>query len=146
MLSIFTQNECLNWSDTCWSDPEYEELYKAQLAETDVDKRHEIVAQMQDIFYREAPEQFLFYLHDLQAVRSDKWEGFVNIPEPNGGYFYSWGPHSYINIAPKAGAGSTSGGESGGGNAFLLIGIAAVVLVGIGLVVRARARKAEDDA
>lgn len=145
-LSIFTMGECLNWSDTCWYDPEYEQLYKAQLAEADVDKRHEIVAQMQGIFYREAPEQFLFTLNDLQAVRSDKWEGFVNIPAPNGGYIYTWGPQTYIEIAPRVGSGASTSGESGGGSAFLFIGVGALALVVVGLWVRARGRKAEDEA
>lgn len=146
MLSIFTAGQCLEWSDTCWSDPEYEKLYLKQLAETDVDKRHEIVTEMQNIFYEQVPEQFLFYLKDLQAVRTDKWEGFVNIPEPNGGYIYSWGPASYINVQPIAGGEVSTSGESGGGSAFLYIGIAAVVLVVVGLMLRARGRKAEDDA
>jgi len=144
MLSIFTQAECLNWSDTCFTDPEYERLYKQQLAETDVEKRHEIVAKMQDIFYDQAPEQWLFFVDDLQAVRSDKWEGFVHIPEPNGGYIYSWGPATYINVQPKAGGGTTSG-ESGGTNAFVFIGIGALVLVVLAFVFRGRARKAEDE-
>lgn len=146
MLSIFTASQCLEWSDTCWSDPAYEKLYQQQLAETDTAKRHELVNKMQQIYYEQAPEQMLFYLKDLQAVRTDKWEGFVHIPEPNGGYVYTWGPATYMNVTPAAGAANAPSGESGGSKATLFIGIGVFVLIVLGFVLRARSRKAEDDA
>jgi len=79
-------------------------------------------------------------------VRSDKWDGFVNIPEPDGGYIYSWGPASYLNVMPKVGTTTSTSGESGGSNAFLFIGIGVLIMIALGLRLRARSRKAEDDA
>ncbi len=146
MLSIFTSGQCLVWSDTCWSTPEYDKLYEKQRKETDPVARGELVDQMQQIYYEEVPEIMLFYTKDLQAVRTDKWQGFQHSPEPSGGYIYAWGPFSYINLQPAVGAENAPSGESGGSNAVLYVGIALILLIGIGLALRARGRRAEDDA
>ncbi|MBT7648068.1 MAG: peptide ABC transporter substrate-binding protein, partial [Rhodospirillaceae bacterium] len=37
------------WNWERWSDPEYDELFAAGLAETDLDKRHDIYVRMQEI-------------------------------------------------------------------------------------------------
>jgi peptide/nickel transport system substrate-binding protein len=147
MLSVFTTDQCRVWSDTCWSNAQYDALYKQQQAQTDLATRQSTVDQMQTMYYQQVPEVMLFYTLDLQAVRSDKWTGFQRSPQPGGGYIYGWGPFTYLNVQPKSGAAaaSTSSGESGGSKAFVWVG-AAVLLFAIALVIlRRRRRRVEDE-
>ncbi len=66
MLSCFTTKQILNWSDCCYSNPEYDKLYNEQASAVDVQdptnmsKRKAIVDQMQAILYRDSP-----YLHPV---------------------------------------------------------------------------------
>lgn len=148
-LSIFTTGQCDVWSDGCYSNPEYDELYEAQRAATDEAERAAIVNQMQEIIYQEVPEVILFYEQDLQAWRKDKWTGFTPQPAPNGSVLYTFGPATYLNLKPAAagGDGGTSGdGASDDSNSTTIwIIVAVVILVAIILVVVMRKRTPDED-
>jgi peptide/nickel transport system substrate-binding protein len=137
------------WSDTCWSNEEYDRLYAEQQTASSLEERKEIIQRMQEIFYEEIPQIVLYNWNDLQAYRSDRWEGFVRSPKPdadgNGGsVLFQYTNYSYITIRPvSASAGSVSG--SGGIPAWVwgAIAVAAVVVVG-GVMVSRRRRNDED--
>ena len=82
ILSTFTTDQCGVWSDTCYSNPEYDQLYKDQQTSTSPDERQVIVKQMQQMLYDDIPEVVLWYDNDLQAYNSDRWTDFSYQPTP----------------------------------------------------------------
>ena len=83
-LSTYTTSQCGVWSDTCYSNKEYDQLFQQQQKAATVEERESIVDQMQQILYEDRPELVLWYDNWLQAYRSDKWTGFVKQPSGNG--------------------------------------------------------------
>jgi ABC-type transport system substrate-binding protein len=149
ILSTYTTSQCGVWSDTCWSNKEYDKLYKEQQSAASPEDRQQIILQMQQIWYDDAFQIVLWNDSDLQAYRSDRWEGFVPQPAPdengNGGsILYQYGLHSYMNVKPKAGGGtaSTSGGGISAGLWIALLAAAVVVIVAVVLL---RRRRSDED-
>lgn len=151
MASIFTKDQCLSWSDGCYSDPGYEKLYTEQASLVDEAAREAKIAEIQDWIYTKNPEIVLAYEADLQAWRKDKWEGLVYQPEPNGSAMFSFGPYSYMSVHPVGQAASASGTgptgttDSGGTSPviWIVIGGAALVVV-IGVLLMRRGRSDQD--
>jgi ABC-type transport system substrate-binding protein len=142
-------------SDSHFCNEEYDRLYAEQAVETDVAKRTEIVKQMQQILYDEAPYAITFYYDLLQAYRSDRFTGFVHQPKDVGPILFQFGTYSYQSLQP-AGSEATDGAspgteasgssQDGGLNVALIGGLAALVAVGIGAaVVIARRRGSDED-
>ena len=75
---------------------QYDELYQQQHVELDVAKRHEIVQQMLEIMYEEAPYAVLYKYDDLQAIRSDRWENFVRQPAETGPVLFTNTSPAYV--------------------------------------------------
>jgi peptide/nickel transport system substrate-binding protein len=141
MLSYFTEAELGNWNDANWFDPEFDAMYTEQNQELDPDRRLEIVHEMLRLLYDEAVYIPLTYTPDLQAYRTDRFEGWVRQPADIGPVMFSNSSPSYVALTPV-------GAEAGGGDNTLtyVIGGAAVVLLGIGAaVVASRRRKTADD-
>jgi peptide/nickel transport system substrate-binding protein len=151
-------------SDSHFCNEEYDALYAQQQVETDVAKRAEIVKQMQQILYDEAPYAVTFYYDLLQAYRSDRFHGFVAQPsaavaERGGPILFQFGTWSYQGLQPgpepatdggDTGDGSTAGaGDEGGDsglNVALIGGLAALVVLGAGVaIVLGRRRTADED-
>ena len=63
-------------------------------------KRAEIVKQMQEILYRDMPYLLTTYDQVGEAYRSDRWEGFVQQPNPGGILLFQYGIANYLNIKP----------------------------------------------
>ena len=141
MLSTFTEDQCLVWSDTCWSDPTFQELYEAQRDATNPEERQQLVFDAQLYLYEQNPEMVLFYTPDLQAYRSDRWTGFVDSPDPEGYLLDQYTMYSMRSVRPLS-ADVTSAAESEGGiSGIVWIGLAvAVVLLIVGAVVAGRRR------
>jgi peptide/nickel transport system substrate-binding protein len=141
ILSSFTSNQCGYWSDTCYSNPEYDRLYKEQQTTLDPEQRQSIVHEMQQMIYRDTPEIVLWYPNTFEAWRADRWEGFLRWPEPDGVVF--WGnPYSALNVRPLADAPTAAASDSGL-PAAVWIG-AVVVLAGVIVaVVLVRRRRGE---
>jgi len=76
ILSVLTCDQWYSWSDTGYCNPKYDELYKAQGAEMDPQKRLEIVYEMQKMIYEDRPYIMLTYDSIIDAW-SPKWTGFV---------------------------------------------------------------------
>jgi len=103
IMSIFTTDQCLSWSDGCYSDPAFDKMYDQQKYATDEKERIALLKEMQQYLYEKNPEVILLYENDLQAYRNDRFTGFVRQPEAQGCIFFCFGPNSYINIKPVGG-------------------------------------------
>jgi peptide/nickel transport system substrate-binding protein len=150
ILSTFTTDQCLSWSDTCYSNPEYDALYEEQLTPETPEERQGIVQEMQQIIYEQVPEVVLWYDNDLQAWNSDRWEGFQLQPEPDangdGGYaLFQYGTYSYQNIRPASADAGSAGGGSTGIPAGVWIGILAAIVLIVGGVLFARSRGDDEE-
>ncbi len=127
LLSSFTSNQCGYWSDTCYSNPAYDDMYKQQQTTLDRAQRQQVVYEMQQTLYRDTPEIVLWYPNSFEAWRSDRWTGFLHWPDPDGVVFVD-NSYSARNVRPLfAGAGATT--EGGLPGYVWLIGGAALVLV-----------------
>lgn len=100
MLSYFTEAELGNNNDANWTDPRYEELYIEQKQEVDPARRLEIVHEMVRLMYDNAAYVALWYGPDLQAYRTDKFEGFVRQPADIGPVIFSQSSPSYPLLRP----------------------------------------------
>ena len=149
MLSYLTKGQIENWNETCWWDPEYEQLYKQQGQELDPAKRKEMIDRMQQILYEQTPYIVTDYAPRLRGVqhgqvgrlhrRSRTRTATRSLPPfGNGGYA------NFLSIGPKT---ATTAEESGGGANMTIAIIAAVVVViiAIVLIVRLRRPKATEE-
>jgi peptide/nickel transport system substrate-binding protein len=131
-------------SDSFYCNPEYDKLFDAQGAETNVAKRTEIVKQMQQILYNDWPYALTYYYDNLVAYRTDKFEGFIPQPDPDGSYLFQYGTWTYENLKPIEGG----AGQSSGPSPALIGGVVAAVAVIGGLaflLLRRRRAGAADD-
>jgi peptide/nickel transport system substrate-binding protein len=144
-LSTYQGNQCGIWSDTCYKNDEYDQLFKDQQKAASLDERATIVEQMQQILYEDRPELVLWYDQYLQAYRSDKWTGFVEQPSEGGTILFQYGHYSDLNIQPVSAAGGGGASSAGGGvSPIVWIAIAVVVVLAIAVVV-GRRRGAEEE-
>jgi peptide/nickel transport system substrate-binding protein len=125
--------------DSFLCDSEYDSLYAQQLSELDRAKRAEIVKQMQERLYGQAPMVILGYDNALEAYRKDRFTGFQVSPDPGGVIMNQQSYWGYYSATPAAAATEASGGNMG-----LLLGIGGGVLViaVVGALGFARRRKA----
>ena len=131
-------------SDSFYCNPEYDKLFEAQGSETDVAKRTEIIKQMQQILYDDWPYALTYYYDNLVAYRTDKFEGFIPQPAPDGSYLFQFGTWTYENLKPVA----AGAGQSSGPSPALIGGIVAAVAAVGGLaflLLRRRRAGAADD-
>lgn len=135
MLSYFTSDELGNYNDANWSDPEYDALYTQQNQELDPAVRRDLVHQMLRILYDAAVYIPIEYDPDLQAYRTDRFEGWIKQPAEIGPVMFSQTSPSYFNLTPVGGGGD-------GGTNWIPIAIgAAVVVIGGGIAVAAARRR-----
>jgi peptide/nickel transport system substrate-binding protein len=135
------------WSDSFYCNKAYDKMYDQQKSVADLDRRAEIVKEMQRIVYEDAPYAVLYYDHNLQAYRSDEWTGFKQQPAGEGDLLASYGPFSMVSIEPvAAGAQEAAAREDAGGlPAGMWIAIVAGVIVVGGLVFFFRGRAGRED-
>jgi peptide/nickel transport system substrate-binding protein len=137
LLKLVTTSEIGGSSDSFYSNPEYDRLFKEQTGEFDQAKRKAIVKQMIDLTQRDLPYLVLTYDPLLEAYRTDRVANVERVcPKPDGDAFcreVSYEP--LLTIAPASGE-SDSGGTSVG----IFIAIAAVVLAGIAFLILRRRR------
>jgi peptide/nickel transport system substrate-binding protein len=132
MLSYMTCGQRGNWSDSWYCNEEYDQLYKAQHSELDEETRAEMIKQMQEILYRDAPYLVTAYSSIGEAYRCDRFEGFVPQPQPDGVLLFQYGVRSYLEMYPVSECGQGQGdpdeasSDDGGG-----LGTGAVVGVGV---------------
>ncbi len=115
MLSYFTEAELGNYNDANWSDPRFEELYLAQKQEVDPARRLELVHEAVKLIYDNAAYIAMWYSPDLQAYRTDKFEGYVRQPADIGPVIFSQSSPSYALLQPL-GAPAPDEPDGEGGN------------------------------
>jgi peptide/nickel transport system substrate-binding protein len=118
-------------NDANWCDPVYDKLYKAQGVALDRDKRIEIVHRMLKRFYDNASYQVFALTPDLEAYRTDRFEGWLKQPAEVGPVIFSNSSPTYANLTPIATTSSGGGGISTGG----IVAIIAAAIAGVALIV-----------
>ena len=78
LLSVMTTDEIpTGTSETGYSNPTYDELYREQATELNQDRRREIVWEMQQIVFDDLPYIIPFYSLAVQAYRTDRFTGWL---------------------------------------------------------------------
>lgn len=146
MLSVFTTDQCMGWSDGCYSNKAYDQLYEEQRQATDREARREIVYQMQDMIAEQLPVMVLNYWSDLQAYRSDRWTGFTPSPSTDQGLLlFGYGTiQKYFEIVPATGETATTATSPGLPGWIWAAGAGAIVVI-VGGVLLARRRGGDED-
>jgi peptide/nickel transport system substrate-binding protein len=133
VLSVFLTSQIGSWSDSGWSDPTYDRLFAQQQTTLDVNKRLQIVYQMQQMLYEQSPYIVLVYPKDIESYNTGSWAGWVRSPEGRGGVFYTNATDSYLYAHPtgssEASGGSNTTGIVGGAVAAVFVVIVAVILL-----------------
>ncbi len=145
ILSTFTSGQCGTWSDTCYSNPQYDKLYKEQQIAPNPQARQAIVFQMQQMLYKDIPEVVLYYDKSLEAYNSTKWTGLEDntSPQPEGFLWNQYTPYSALTVQLR-GADTGSGGSTGSA-LLVIVGILGAIIVVVGIVMIARRGKSDED-
>jgi peptide/nickel transport system substrate-binding protein len=145
ILSIFTTAECKGWSDGCYSNADYDQLYEQQRTASSVDDRAAIVADMESFVYDNVPEMVLYYESDMEAFRTDTFTGYSAYPPPDGYMVFGYLPAPYMGIRPMTAAdGSAVTSGSGAIPLWVWGGLIAIIVLVFVAIARAR-RSREDD-
>jgi peptide/nickel transport system substrate-binding protein len=82
ILSVMTTDQFVSggWSDSGYSNPQYDQLYQQQQLVVDKNERQKIVWQMQEIIFNDRPYIVLWYENLLEAYRTDRFTGFIESP------------------------------------------------------------------
>ena len=123
-LQTFTTAQIGNWNEPCWSNPEFDRLYKQQEVTLDPTKRQQIISQMQKLLYEAAGMIVLTYPDHLEAYNTAQWTGWTRNQAGHGGAFYtSYNRATYLNLRPAVGkgAGTKKGVWIGVGVAVFLV-------------------------
>ncbi|MEW9554002.1 ABC transporter substrate-binding protein [Nonomuraea sp. NPDC050783] len=132
-------------TESFFCDDTFEKLYQEQLKELDRPKRIELVKQMQERLYTQAPIIAIYYNNDLEGYRKDRIASITPIPEDKGLLYGGSGYWPFYTVVVKdpAAAGASGGG---GSNTGLIAGIVgAVVVLGLGAFFLTRRRKSTAD-
>jgi peptide/nickel transport system substrate-binding protein len=78
LLSVMTTDEIpTGSSETGYSNPTFDELYYQQASELDLNKRKELVWQMQQIVFDDVVYIIPYYAQAVQAFRKDRFTGWI---------------------------------------------------------------------
>ncbi|HTC85263.1 MAG TPA: ABC transporter substrate-binding protein, partial [Candidatus Acidoferrum sp.] len=98
LLKILTTGTIGNTSDSQWSNAQYDQLYNQQnQAGTDAERKM-YMAQMQQLFYDQAPYHILYYDNNLDAYHTDKFGGWQTQPIHGGSPFFVDGSINYTTL------------------------------------------------
>jgi len=137
LLSILTTGEIGGSSDSFYSNPEYDRLYREQTGIFDTEERKAVIAKMVALTQRDLPYLVLTEDPELQAYRTDKIETIAPIcPEETGDLFCDQVSYEgVLALDPIAGSSSSTGSGNAG-----LAGLIGLVVGFIGGVVVTRRR------
>jgi peptide/nickel transport system substrate-binding protein len=147
ILSVLTCDQFMGWSDTFWCDGEYSRMYQEQKQQLDLDERAATIKEMQRIAYEDNPYVILYYDNQLEAWRTDKFEGWTKTPSAAdpGQVAFTFTTATYMNLQPLSAGGAED--EGGGTSPLLYVGIGIVAIAVIaGIVYFVRRGSAEDRA
>ena len=129
------------YNDTGLCDPEYDQMYTEQNKELDKETRQTLVHDMLTRFYTAASYIVTATSPDLQAYRTDRFEGWVHQPAETGPVLFTNTSPTYWNLTPIASSGGGGGLSTAGIVAIVVAGAIGIALVGWYL---ARRRTAEE--
>ncbi|MGW8768352.1 ABC transporter substrate-binding protein [Streptomyces sp. NPDC055815] len=130
-------------TDNFICDKQFDGLYAQQAVEYDAAKRADLVKRMQSLLYDTGYMNIMAYPNALEAYRTDQIRSITTMPEAAGNLWGQDGYWSWWSAVPTAQAEDSDGGSSTG----MIIGIAAavVVVVGLGVFLGMRRRSTADD-
>ena len=103
---------------------------------------------MQQILYEQTPYIVTDYGPDFEAYNTAKWEGYIQIPDPNGNTllppFGNGGYANFLSIGPKTATEATTGGSSMGVIVAIVVAAVAVVAVVAVVLMRRRPKSIEE--
>jgi peptide/nickel transport system substrate-binding protein len=148
MLSYLSSGQIENWNETCFSDPEYDQLYKQQGQTLDPTQRKSLIDRMQQILYEKTPYIVTAYAPDYEAYNTARWTGYIAIPSPSGNTllppFGNGGYANFLTIAPKTA--ETSAGGTSTTTLVVIVVVGVVVVAGIVLLLmRSRRERAVEE-
>lgn len=78
LLSVMTTDEIpTGSSETGYSNPEYDKLFRQQSSELNLEKRKMLVWKMQEIVFNDVVYIIPYYEQNVQAFRKDRFSGFI---------------------------------------------------------------------
>jgi peptide/nickel transport system substrate-binding protein len=140
-LFVFTSEQCAAWSDGCWKDTHFDQLYEQQRSMMDQTQRQKIVKDAQQYEYEQVPGVVLAYPNWLEAYRNDRFTGWIPSPGAQGYLLPTYNYDSLLSIKPVAGV-TTGGSTSLPGWIWLIAGL---VVAGIVAIIVRRGRRTESD-
>jgi peptide/nickel transport system substrate-binding protein len=99
-VQVTTDIEAIGYNDANWCSEEYDALYEQQKVELDRDARVATVREMLRLFHDEATYVVLLELADLQAYRTDRFEGWTQQPAGTGPVIFTNTSPTYVNLRP----------------------------------------------
>ena len=145
ILAVMSTSEIGNMSDCFYSNPVYDELLEKQQTLMDEIERKAVVDEMQRILYEDVPYSIITYDVTLQAVRTDRWTGWKQVPQ-DGPFFFGMTNYNYLNVGPvETVAGAPADGGSGGSATMIVVVVLAVLAAAVLIIVRKKRKDAEDD-
>ena len=99
MLKVMTTDEIMSWNNCFYSNPAYDALHAEQQRQLDWRERQKTILEMQRIIHEDNPYIILSYDLELQAYRTDRFEGWVPNPA-NGPVIYTNTVFSYEQLQP----------------------------------------------
>jgi peptide/nickel transport system substrate-binding protein len=132
-------------TESFYCDDTFEKLYKEQLKELDRPKRAELIKQMQERLYTDAPVIAIYYPNDLEGYRKDRIKSITSIPEVDGILYggSSFWPFYSLEAVEQSGSASAEGGSNTGLIAGVVGGVVVLGLAGF-LLMRRRKSVADD--
>ncbi|MFD2757398.1 ABC transporter substrate-binding protein [Gulosibacter faecalis] len=124
-----------------YCDEEFDALYDQQRVELDEDARVDLVHQMLAMNYTSSVQVALYYPNQLEAYRSDRFEGFTTMPTENGIIANQSGYWGFQSVTPVGEGGSSGASQTG---LWIVIGGIVVVAVIVVIVVVSRRKKSAD--
>ena len=129
------------YNDANYCDPGYDELYEQQKIELDRERRIELVHEMLTRFYDSAVYMVYTVTPDLQAYRTDRFEGWLRQPAEVGPVLFNNSSPTYASLTPIAGSADDDGTSTG---AIVGIVVAALAAAAAVLYVLRRRRTIEE--
>ena len=134
-------------NDSYYCNPQYDDLFQKQRTELDINKRWDIVHQMEKMYYEDAAYAVLWYGPVLQAYRTDTFTGYKPQPSPNGDLLAGYSMDVFWSLRPVGSGSAATATQSRGVSAGVWIGIiAGIVVVILAFVLVRRSRTREEEA
>jgi len=152
ILSTFTTSQIMGWSDSQYSNEDYDRLFVKQAEALDpahpedITRRKVYIDAMQKILYRDDPYVVLWYNVNLQAYRTDRWTGYALAPTGGGAPFWNQLRASYIGLRPLQALRAPTPAP-GASQAWVWPLVAALIVAGaVAFALLRRRRKTAEDA